>query len=262
MPQFSYTFPPAQLGQIGTFGWENIDSLANPLRSQINTITVADNDAGTYSVTITAPEGEFVTSRPVVAQSIAQIADELADAINDNEDLLNIVSAESDGVSVITLTFLHAGVSYTVAVSSASADLVLALSQSAGGSNFPLGIGVVDAGDKTARLPQSGDVALDILGIVCNRGDVELPFQTGFDSSAQLVPGAELAVLRQGEIWVRPETAVSVNDPVYCRVVATGSEQAGALRNDADGGDAVQLSARFRTAASAGGLAKIQIDTP
>jgi len=263
MPQFSYSFPPAQLGQIGTFGPPSIDCLVNPLLPQISTVTVVDNDAGAYAVSIVGPEGSFSFGITVVAQTIAQVADQLAAAAVADDDLLNIVEVTSDGVDTVTMTFLHSGVDYTVGVTSASADLTLALTQASGGSEYPLGIGIVDAGNKVGRQPTTGDVALDILGISCNRSDCVLPFSMpGFASSASIAVGGEVAVLRQGEIWVRPETAVAVNDPVYCRVVATGAEVAGALRNTADGGDAVLLPGRFRTAASAGGLAKIQLNAP
>ena len=68
--------------------------------------------------------------------------------------------------------------------------------------------------------------------------------------------------MRIGEIWVAPEVAVAVNDPVFVRVVATGTEQAGALSNVLDG-DNVQVSGRWRTATTAPGqLARVILNTP
>lgn len=261
--QFSYEPQVALLGQVANCDPEAICSLTAPLLAQINEIVVADNDAGTYTITIVAPEGSFSVSLTVVAQTVAQIADAMAASLAALEGLENIVSATSDGVDTITLAFLHVGYSYTVSVTSASADLVLSETQSAGGPSFPLGIGVVDSGGEIGRVPTTGDVAFDILGITVRSPYLTVPF--GFfeaEAPAAFTAGSKMSVMRMGSCWVSPEVAVAVNDPVFCRVVATGSEQAGALRNDADGGDAVALRARFRTAASAGGLARIEISQP
>lgn len=261
--QFSYTQPFATIGQIANCDPDAIATLRAPLLAQISTITVVDNDAGAYSVSVSGVEGSFSASLTVVAQSIAQIANELADAINAQELAQNIVTATSDGVDTITLAFLHSGFSYDVSVASASADLTLALTQAAGGDSFPLGIGVVDSGGELGRLPTTGDVALDILGVTVRTPNNLVPF--GFNVSpapAGTLAGYEMSVMRMGSCWVVAESAVSANDPLYCRVVATGSEQAGALRNDSDGGDAVQLRGRWRTSASAGGLARIEISQP
>jgi len=262
--QFSYTMPTAQLGQVANCDPEAICSLTAPLLAQIDAIEVADNDAGAYSVTIVAPEGTFSAGITVVAQTIAQIADQLAAAVNAVEALQNIVQAGSDGVSAVTLAFLHAGFSYTVSVASASADLVLSSVQEAGGDSFPLGIGVVDNGGEVGRLPAPGDVAFDILGITVRSPYNTLPF--GFTNSvvsaASVEAGYSMSVMRAGSCWVSPEVAVAANDPVFIRVTATGAEKFGAVRNDSDGGDAVAIRGRFRSAASAGGLARIEISQP
>jgi hypothetical protein len=53
---------------------------------------------------------------------------------------------------------------------------------------------------------------------------------------------AEVCVVRQGRVAVKPEVDVVAGDPVYVRVTAAGAEKLGALRNDADGGDAILLA--------------------
>jgi len=78
----------------------------------------------------------------------------------------------------------------------------------------------------------------------------------------EFLPAAELSVMRTGEAWVAPEVAVAVNDPVFVRVTATGSEQAGALSNVTDGGDNVQVAGRWKTAAAAGELARVLLNMP
>ena len=263
MPQFSYDYPIATIGQLGTWvGNVNIDSLVWPLLAQNTTVTVGTSTAGLHTIRIQGQEGLFDSSFTVVAETVAQLTDALAAAITANTDLLNIVVATSDGVSEIDLAFLQNGYSYTVSYpANPGTDLSTTAETAAGGPRLPLGIGLVDAGNRVGRLPTTGDVALDILGIVVRNAEQVLTLDViqpapGFESPS------EISVLLEGSCWVAPEVAVAVNDPVFVRVVATGTEQAGALRNDADGGDAVQLPGRFRTAAAANGLARIEINLP
>lgn len=261
--QFNYEMPIAQLGQIANCDPEGICSLTAPFLAQISTVTIVDNDAGAYSVTIVGPEGTNVIPLTVVAQTIAQIADQLAAAGSTLEGLLNVSAVTSDGVSAVTLAFTHVNTDYEVTLTSPSADMTVALTQASGGVSFPLGIGVVDSGSETARKPQSGDLAGDIVGVTVRSPYNLLPFGFSMDQIAASVgPGCKLSAMRQGSCWVRPETSVASGDPLFCRVVAAGAEVFGALRNDADGGDAVALRGRFRSAASAGGLARIEINQP
>lgn len=68
-------------------------------------------------------------------------------------------------------------------------------------------------------------------------------------------------VLRRGTIWVVCEDGCDEGDSVFYRHTASGAEQLGALRTDADGTDATQISgAEFLTTASAGGLALVSIN--
>lgn len=58
--------------------------------------------------------------------------------------------------------------------------------------------------------------------------------------------GQVAPTLTQGRIYVVPETLVNSNSAVYVRTVATGpNPQLGAFRGDADGGNAVLVSATY-----------------
>ncbi|MCK6585952.1 MAG: hypothetical protein L6Q76_00045 [Polyangiaceae bacterium] len=87
---------------------------------------------------------------------------------------------------------------------------------------------------------------------------------------AMKVPGSyadkePLPVCRKGRVWVTAEEAVSVGDPVYIRLIATGGEVVGAFRRSPDGTpgsapDAVPLEgARWVTAASAAAVGLIEL---
>lgn len=67
-----------------------------------------------------------------------------------------------------------------------------------------------------------------------------------------------MSVLRQGEVWVQPEQAVAVGDPIYVRYKAgSGGSQLGAIRKDADSTTAAQVpnGSKFLTSCSANGFA-------
>jgi hypothetical protein len=261
--QFSYDYPASTLGQIGTWDVGAIDSLVWGLAAQTTVLALsASAPDGTYTVRIEGEEGIFDSSFVADGDDNTAITAGIAAAINANDDLNNIVSA-----SGLTLSFLHEGYSYDVSFPSnpeGEGD-VPALSvdseTSAAPGRIPLGIGLVDNGSGGARLPETGDIALDILGISVRNSDqaLELSFQQ--PAGGTLAPSA-VSCMRQGSCWVDSETAAAVNDPVYVRVTAGAGEQAGAIRNDNDGGDAVLIPGRYRTACEAGGRAKIQLNFP
>lgn len=75
-------------------------------------------------------------------------------------------------------------------------------------------------------------------------------------------PGEVVKVLEAGCLWVQVETAVAVDDEAYVRVVVNGAaDQLGIVRNAADGVNTIRLKgSRFRTAAAAGGVARLEFD--
>jgi hypothetical protein len=70
-----------------------------------------------------------------------------------------------------------------------------------------------------------------------------------------------VSVLRRGVVVVRVEEAVSAEDPVFVRAVATGTEKAGAFRKSVDSTDCIAMpGCKFLTSAAAGALAFVAID--
>lgn len=70
-------------------------------------------------------------------------------------------------------------------------------------------------------------------------------------------------VMKKGRVFVQVETAVKIGGLPFVRFSATGTEQRGAFRHDADTADAVTLpNASFRIAAIASGIAIVELNLP
>lgn len=264
MPQFNYDYPIGVLGQLAVYDPARIDSLGVLVPSQADEIAIGGVDLGTYTVRIEGEEGIFDTDFVVGGVLTAdQIADGIAAALEANALLENIVDAAGTPGTPVLLSFKHPGLGYTISFpSNPGGNMSLTNTQSATGTPIPLGVGVTSDDGITARLPQTGDTAADFWGCAVRNADLVQGLDTNQPTFDQYLPADELSACREGEIWVRPEVAVSVNDPVYWRVTATGTEQAGAFSNVDDGGDNVLLAGRWRTAAAAGGLARLILNTP
>ena len=146
MPQLNYDFGNAILGQLAVYDPQSIDSLINELPKQVSTVTTGGTATdGIYRITVVGEEGTFVAEFDRQAgETNAQITDALAAAWLANAAAANIATMTSDGVSVNTLAFLHAGSSYTVSVEAPSpGTLAAALVTAATGSNIPLGVMLV-----------------------------------------------------------------------------------------------------------------------
>lgn len=265
MPQFSYEFAEAILGQLAIYDPASIDSLINELPKQQSTVTTGGVATdGTYTITVVGEEGTFTASfLRAAAETNAAITDALAANWAAQPANLNIATMTSDLVSINTLAFLHAGSQYTVTVVAPTpGTLVAALVVDPVGVNIPLGIAVVSDDGEFARLPAPGDTAQDFWGITVRNADLIQELSLPSAAELEFLPADSLSVMRSGEAWVAPEVAVAVNDPVFYRVTATGAEQFGALSNVADGGDNIQLAGRWKTAAAAGVLARVLINMP
>lgn len=117
------------------------------------------------------------------------------------------------------------------------------------------GVFVVKGNSGKVKLPANGSEVTDkFAGIVL--------------SSAVKHPGpyevnAVVPVLRRGAVFVLAEGAVTEDGPLFV-VNGSGAGTPGALRGDANGGAATQITTRARIikGASAGQLAEIEINLP
>ena len=263
MPQFSYDHPVAINGQIASMSPATVDSYENPQLAQISTVTVGGTTDGVYTVQIDGPEGTFQFSFTASGNTADQIAAGLEAAADLDPDLLNIVDVSS-ATNVVTLTFIHPGSVYTVSAPSAPSALTVADTQDAGGVTVGLGVAVAQGAlDDQAALLGGGSVDADVLGITIRSIDMNVNQGDPVVDDGYF-GGATMAIMRGGELFANVEDAVAAGGGVFARIVVNAAGQVlGGLRSDADGGDAIALSAcTFRTTTTAAGLARIKINRP
>ncbi len=264
MPQFEFVQPVGLLGAVASGAVEEIDSYTNPLLAQANTVPIGGTTDGVYTIQLDGEGGTFQFSFTASGSTAAQIADGLAAAATADPDLLNILTAAGTPGTPLLLNFLHAGQTWAISFpSNPGGNMTLTTTTAAGGTNIGLGLVVVPGSSQELAVPPTGSsAAADFLGITerslmaqVNRG-----IQTETDA---FEPGDEMSVLRSGDIWVYAEDAVTFNAPVFVRRTAAGTEVLGAVRSDADGGDAITWpGAVFRDTSTGAGLVRVRLNLP
>lgn len=259
MPQFSYARRSAFAGMLDRpFEVREIESKTNELKAQISTITLAGFGAGVYTVRLsqasTGREYDFsatsagVSTNAIIVDLIAAI-----DAEPDTAGLLESTNSDPD----LVLTFDHPGDAWTISFpSNPSGNMSVATTQAAGGTDIPLGRVLAFSGDFVSLPSGVADAAL--LGVSVRNANSAA---VDYDNVPEYVPGSTVAVLTKGYAWVEVEDAVTEGGSVFVRVTATGTEELGRCRSDADGGDAIAMtSAKFKTSTSGAGIALVKID--
>jgi hypothetical protein len=129
----------------------------------------------------------------------------------------------------------------------AMSDIV---SRVADSSAIGYGLGVIDIDQRSARLPTSSEVSN---GITVRETVRDNP--AGDKPTPEYPQDHEMSVMRVGRIWVTTVDGATFGDDVYV-IPNTGD-----LTNDAAGGTNIQLpNAAFKSAASAGDVALVQLD--
>jgi len=161
---------------------------------------------------------------------------------------MQLVYTQNPAAAVEGLPYdIASGADFITAIASEPIHFGLAVAQVAGGSP-------VDCPPAARLTAAAGDLAGIFLGIVCNEPTLEA------DSGYAL--NAAMRVLRVGRIWVACEDTCTFGGAVFARVTAAGPfTQLGALRSDADAGNAVQIpGATWRfTTGSNGDLAIVEL---
>jgi hypothetical protein len=120
---------------------------------------------------------------------------------------------------------------------------------------IPFGVFVARDSDNKAKLPAAAG-AVTTTGIGISFCDLTKEYDsTGYAT------GDEIPVVRKGYVLCQVEDAVTEEGAVFARITASGGNtQLGKLRSDADSGNATAVpNARFRSTASAGGLAVVEV---
>jgi len=235
---------------------DNISRVVSTL--QLETITIAGNTNGTFSITIDGVEEASYEATSVSAAVIS------AALLLDMQNSTNSFNAEASTSTVFLIesTDQYDTDGFVCAVNSTgtSSDITTATTQ-AQGQTLQAGLGVctdnrASVSGLQCRLPRlSADITARFLGIT--RAD------TAREASSAAIYGqhAPVSIKHRGRIWVRVEDAVTEMGAVYCRYTdAHTGYGLGSFRSDADTSDAALVPhAIYLTAAAAGGLALVEL---
>lgn len=218
--------------------------------AQHSRIAVGGTTNGVYSFRVSTPDGMLPVDPVLVSFTASsstadQICTGLSNAVRaattsqsgtNVPALTNVITATADLTNDrVELVGVRTGEPFTVTlVGNPSSNLTLSTVTSATQSGLALGIGMVDVDGSSARAPTSGDTGASIMGVLAIENNLWREPSTPTADPAAL-PGANLKIVQAGDVFIMPEVEVAITDPVYCRISASGSEVAGAWRNDCDG---------------------------
>lgn len=253
-------------------GYDHRPSAINVLLPMIVTFTIADAEAGDFEIAITDTVTGEVDTIAFTSVGIDNDAVATGLAANANgKSPTNDTWTASSNLAVLTLNGKVPGRTYTFEVSApGAATITPATSQGAGGTDIAPGRFVVrkaaadpsDGKSDEVRAPTTGDAIGVIWGLA---EQVSIPREIDEDGNVDrnVKPGERIAVAASGYFWVESETPLAVSDTVFIRVTATGTEVAGTVRNNNDGGDAISAAAIAKVitpTTEAGGTAEISIN--
>lgn len=256
-----------------TAGYNSRRAAINSLLPLIFTATVGGTaDDGEYKITVTddvtgeAYETAFTRAN---SETNAQIAAKLRDnwnAVSKNNDAFTAAAP----AAVVTFTGKVAGRTYTI-TKSAPGTGTITIATTQAGTKMPAGIFVArrSAGSADGLTPDQVRQLTGSDTVAKVWGFVERPYILGeirevdgvVTANDSYVPGESVPVMTEGTFWMDSETALAVTDTPYIRFTAGAGEQAGVLRNDADGGDALDASTILKviTGTEAAGRVEVTI---
>lgn len=257
-----------------TAGYDSRTPAVNPMLAMIFTALVGGTASdGTYSITVK----DDVTGIEYVAsflradsETSAQIAAALAADWNGKSKNNDIFTAAAPAAT-ITFTGKVTGRTFTVTkVAPGTGTITLTTTQTAGGQKLPPGTFVARLASgssdgvtpDTIRRLKSGDAIGKVWGFL-ERMQImgEIRPET-VDVAETYKPGDAPPVMRMGHFAVLSETAFNADtDTPYIRITDGGDYEA-IIRNDADGGDAIDASSIIKVISStaAAGTVEIHLD--
>lgn len=256
-------------------GYDSRPTAANPLLAQIFTAVVGGTaDDGTYLITATDDETGIAYTASFLrasGETNAQISAGLAlnwNGKSPNNDIFTAAAPNATG----TYTGKVAGRTYTITKSApGTGTITLAQTQAAGGKKLKPGTFVarkaVASADgytpDTVRQLATGDGVAKIWGFI-ERMQIMAELRPDITPAADETyrPGDAVPVMRLGSFWMDCETAFNaLTDTPYVRI-NDGGDYDCVLRNDADGGDAIDASTILKviTGTAAAGRVEVHID--
>lgn len=224
------------------------------------TVTAAVNSTPyTFSV-----NGTPVTYTSDATATLAEIRDGLCAAFRAIQALESVASANPSGAATFRLTAKTPGVGYTA--TEADANLTVATIQAnVATQSIKFGRAVVkrtggNSNDASAMLPSAtGQAFLGVAERIHTNVD-----PSGAIAQDAISPMQDMTVGYSGTWLVEVESAVAPEDPVFFRHTAgAGGSELGIFRNANVVGETDQVSAaKFKSTASAGGVAEVQVNLP
>lgn len=250
------------------------DTYRVPLIGQVNTVTVGGfgADADSVTISITVPDGTVYSVTTTRAAGVpaddAAAAAALAAAINALAGLNTHADATSNS-AVVTITFKHPNVVYTVATSVTAATAAVAQTQAPGGTAITPGR-FVTSGTELGGIPIASElgnsaVEADVRGVVLREQLQPNAGSTLSTAVDQVQPGSLIAVAYRNKVLMRNNGSVAAarGGLVYVVVNTAGGQERGMARADDDAANAIVLSvsrARWAEAVAVGAIGAIHLN--
>jgi hypothetical protein len=117
--------------------------------------------------------------------------------------------------------------------------------------------------DNAVKVPSTAALVAAAKGVVIYNALMPAP---GDDATTNDFAAARaVSIMLEGVIWVVCEDAIAAGAPVFCRYTANGAGklQLGAVRSDADGGNAASLpNCRAVSTSTGAGVIKLRVNLP
>jgi len=140
-------------------------------------------------------------------------------------------------------------------------------------SNAPFGVVLVADSDGFCRIPDKDNILGKgastgvAVGILLHQKAEDMPClvplvpPVGSGDLRYAKEKQVVSLMKEGAVFIKTETDVTRNDPVYYRVTSSDIGNLGGIRNDDDGGKAVKLNgAVYAMSAKAGEIVEITVN--
>jgi hypothetical protein len=263
--------PPA--GTPSRFGVDRFGlTFLNPRKPQEDAIQVTTGAAGTWSITVTNDQtnAEHTVTWVTAGATVAEAAQGLADAWNADFECLNVARATFDGTDTTTLVYRSDKFSYTSVVTPAGAGAETTTSTAESGflvehgawcfrtlnADIPKPDDPTDLA-RTLINPNTPGTLASLAGIAMRPLNNENPGPDSTITYGHYKKGEDVAVMRNGRIWVPVAVDVKPGDPVS--VIVSGTDPRPGWTTTGAGLD-VSSVASFLGVAAAGSRAEVRIN--
>lgn len=225
---------------------------------QLNTLTPVAANGATYTVVVNGNSASYTADG---SATVAEITAGLTNAINSSAMAASVTAV--DGTTALTIESDFAGEPLNI-VASSTAGSISSVVTTANGALLPDGVLVVrdasiNADPMAVRVPTS---AGDITGGVAVAGVTIAENVASVRTAAGAAAPCMVNIMRKGFVLVQVEENVTANSAVYVRYAAGGNGRGSFGAGAGSSERALLAGAVYRSAASAGGLAEVEVNLP